>query len=173
MRLLRLEKRRKPRLRSFLRQKDISKSFALKTVYAFIQNPLLLFFQIGIGFLSLSVCHQFGINPFGTETSLDHWMMTVGGHRACMMGCGILFISLSLLSAGYFLTIEEINALKRTQFLQTLVLGLISLSLFSLLGAALVMELAGLWLLGGVIGGYIYCRDAEIKKELILQCFSH
>lgn len=122
-------------------------------------NALIVFLKIlgihiGVGFLSLSVCHQFGMNPFNTEKSLADWMMSVGGHHFCMFGCGVLFVSVSLLAAGYFLTMEEINALKRTEFLQTLVLGLISLGLFAAFGAELAVGIAGIWLFGGLIGGF-------------------
>lgn len=122
-------------------------------------NPILVFLKIlgihlEVGFLSLSVCHQFGINPFNTEKSLADLMMSVGGHHFCMFGCGVLFVSLSLFAAGYFLTIEEVNALKRTEFLQTLVLGVISLGLFAAFGAELAIGIAAIWLLGGLIGGF-------------------
>ncbi len=123
-------------------------------------SPLNVFLKIlgihaGVGFLSLSVCHQFGMNPFNTERSLADWMMRVGGHQVCMIGCGILFVGISLLSAGYFLTVEEIKALKRTEFLQTLSLGLVSLGLFAAFGAELALGIAGLWLLGALIGGFV------------------
>ena len=122
-------------------------------------SPLLVFLKIlgihlGVGFLSLSVCHQFGMNPFNTEKSLADVMMSVGGHHFCMFGCGVLFVSLSLFAAGYFLTIEEVNALKRTEFLQTLVLGVISLGLFTAFGAEIAVGIAALWLIGGLIGGF-------------------
>jgi len=122
-------------------------------------NAMIVFLKIlgihiGVGFLSLSVCHQFGMNPFNTEKSLADLMMSVAGHHFCMFGCGVLFVSLSLFAAGYFLTMEEINALKRTEFLQTLVLGLISLGLFAAFGAELAVGIAGIWLLGGLIGGF-------------------
>lgn len=110
--------------------------------------------HLSVGFLSLSVCHQFGINPFNTEKSLDSLMMSVGGHYFCMFGCGVLFVSLSLFAAGYFLTVEEVNALKRTEFLQTLVLGVISLGLFAAFGAELAFGIAAIWLIGGLIGGF-------------------
>ncbi len=107
------------------------------------------------GFVSLSICHQFGLNPFNTQYSLADWFMKVGGHHFCMFGCGILFVSVSLFSAGYFLTIEEIKALKRTEFLQNLSLGLISLGLFTVFGVEIVLSIAGLWLLGALIGGFV------------------
>lgn len=122
-------------------------------------NPLGVFFKIlgvhlAVGLLSMSVCHQFGMNPFNTEVSLADWMMQVGGYQFCMIGCGVTFVSLSVLAAGYFLTLEEVNALKRTEFLQTLVLGMISLGLFAAFGAHLAIGVAGLWLLGAIVGGF-------------------
>jgi hypothetical protein len=122
--------------------------------------------HIGVGFLSLSICHQFGINPFNTEKSLADWMMSVGGHHFCMFGCGVLFVSVSLLAAGYFLTMEEINALKRTEFLQTLILGLISLGLFAIFGAELAIGIAGIWLLGGLIGGFAATEAVWRLKQI-------
>ncbi len=123
-------------------------------------NPsaLTVFFKLlGIhlvtGFLSLSICHQFGLNPFNTKRSLSDWFMDVGGHHFCMLGCGVLFVAVSIFSAGYFLTIEEVKSLKRTEFLQNLSLGLISLGFFAAFGAELALSIAGLWLLGGLIGG--------------------
>ena len=133
-------------------------------VYSKIQtllnpNSLVVFMKIlvvhlAVGFLSLSICHQFGINPFNTDRSLADWMMDVGGHHFCMIGCGILFVGLGILASGFFLTIEEVNALKRTHYLQTLVLGLISLGFFVSFGADFAIGIAALWLLGGFIGGF-------------------
>lgn len=108
-----------------------------------------------VGFFSLAICHQFGVNPFGTTHSLSDWFMEMWGHSACMIGCGVLFVGLTLLSAGYFLTVEEVRALRRTEFLQTLSLGVVSLAIFAAFGAELALALAGLWLLGGLVGGFV------------------
>jgi hypothetical protein len=108
-----------------------------------------------VGFLSLAVCHQFGMNPFGTSFSLESVFMKMGGHSVCMVFCGVLFVGLSFLTAGAFLSIEEIRALKRTEFAQVLSLGVISLGLFSVVGAELALTFAGFWLLGALIGGWI------------------
>ncbi len=132
----------------------LTKMRALLKPNAFSVFVKILGIHLGVGFLSLSVCHQFGINPFNTERSLADWMMNVGGHHFCMLGCGILFVGLSVLASGFFLSIEEVNALKRTSHLQTLVLGLTSLGLFLSFGAELAVGIAALWLLGGYIGGF-------------------
>ncbi len=65
--------------------------------------------HLGVGFLSLSVCHQFGMNPFRTKASFDAWLMNQMGHGVCMI--------------------------------------------FAAFGAQLAVTFAGLWLLGGLIGG--------------------
>ena len=121
-----------------------------------------------MGFLSLSICHQFGLNPFNTEKSLADWFMTVGGHHFCMLGCGILFIAVSIFAAGYFLTVEEVKALKRTEFLQNLSIGLISLGLFSTFGVEMIISIAGLWLLGALIGGFLATTAVYKIKGLSL-----
>ncbi len=123
-------------------------------------NAWLVFFKLlGIhlvtGFISLSVCHQFGLNPFNTEKSLADWFMSVGGHQFCMVGCGVTFVSVSILAAGYFLTVEEIRALKRNDLLQNLSLGLISLGIFAAFGAEMALGIAGMWLLGSIVGGLL------------------
>lgn len=121
-----------------------------------------------MGFLSLSICHQFGLNPFNTEKSLADWFMKVGGHHFCMLGCGILFIAVSIFAAGYFLTVEEVKALKRTEFLQNLSLGLISLGLFAAFGVEMILSIAGLWLLGALIGGFVATTAVYKIKGLSL-----
>jgi hypothetical protein len=114
--------------------------------------------HLTVGFLSLSFCHQFGMNPFNTEYSLADWFMNVGGYYGCMIGCGVSFVSLSLLAAGLFLTPEEIKSLKRTEYLQNISLGLVSLGLFAAFGVELALGMAGLWLLGSLVGGFISTR---------------
>lgn len=106
-----------------------------------------------IGSLSLSICHQFGLNPFHTEVSLADWFMRMGGHNFCMIACGILFLSLSLLASGILLTTEEIRVLRRTQWLQVSALAIVSLGSFAAIGAELTLGIAGFWLLGSLVGG--------------------
>ena len=106
------------------------------------------------GTLSLAICHQFGFNPVGTSFSLEEWFMQVGGHHFCMLACGVLFLSLTLLAAGAFLSIEEILVLKRTRLLQTSGLALFSLGFFLAFGAQFALTIGLLWLAGGLIGGW-------------------
>ncbi len=115
----------------------------------------ILLTQLFVGFLSLSICHQFGVNPFNTTQSLDALFMHFGGHSVCMVICGILFVGLGLLASGIFLSIEEVIALKRTKFQQFFSIGMISLGFLTSLGAELAIGLAGLWFLGALIGSFL------------------
>lgn len=157
---------------SFVYSKPMSSSKAdlLKKIkYLINPNPYLVFIKVMtvnmvVGFLSLSVCHQFDLNPFRTNKSLAEWFMGVGGHNFCMIFCGILFLSLGVFLAGFFLTQEEIRVLKKNQFVQVPALGLISLSSFAVFGAELVLQFAGLWLLGAIIGGWLATRSIYSVK---------
>ncbi len=106
----------------------------------------------GVGFLSLGICHQFGLNPFGTEFSLMDWFMKVGGHNFCMVACGVFFMTTTYLLANLILNLEELETIRRYEWLQTGVLGLVSLAAFYFFGAELVTTFAGLWILGAFIG---------------------
>ena len=118
-----------------------------------------------ISFLSLSICHQFGLNPFNTERSLDSWMMSAAGHNACMVGCGVLFVGASLFLSGYFLSVEEVIALKRTKVLQILTLGVISLGLLIAGGAQVALSIGVLWFLGAMVGGMVAVETTLILKR--------
>ncbi|MCO5144535.1 MAG: hypothetical protein M9962_15770 [Oligoflexia bacterium] len=119
----------------------------------------LFFINLVAGFFSLSVCHQFGMNPFGTESSLDAWFMQMWGHHICMFVCGSLFIGLPILVSGFLMTIEEIKSLRSREFVQIFSLGVCFLILFSLFGVEFAAAIAGLWLLGALVGG---CLATEI-----------
>ncbi len=137
---------------------QLKESTALKIQRLIKPNAWIVFFKLlgvhsVVGGLSLSICHQFGLNPFNTEKSLADWFMTVGGHNICMLGCGVLFVSISFLAAGFLFSIEEVRALRKHDLLNNLSLGVISLGAFAAFGAELALGIAGLWLLGGFIGG--------------------
>lgn len=122
--------------------------------------------HLAVGFLSLGICHQFNMNPFGTKYSIAEWFMAMGGHSICMILCGGLFLGLSVFVAGYFLTIEEVKALKRTEFIQTLSLSVASLTVFAFFGGEFAVTFAGLWLLGALMGGFAATEIVWKMKSL-------
>lgn len=122
--------------------------------------------HLAVGFLSLRICHQFGMNPFNTESSLADWLMAMWGHHICMIVCGTLFLSASILSAGYFLSIEEVKALRRTEVLQTAGLAFFSLIVFAAFGTEIALGVAGLWLFGALAGGFIATEVVWVMKRV-------
>lgn len=107
-----------------------------------------------VGFLSLGICNQFGLNPFNTEKSLMNWFMQVGGHNFCMVACGIFFMTTTYLLANFVLNLEEIETIRRYEWLQTGILGLISIAAFYFFGAELVATFTVLWILGAFVGAW-------------------
>lgn len=126
-------------------------------------HPLKVFAKLSIlhalvGSLSLAICHQFHINPFGTTRSLADWFTQWGGHEFCMVACGMLFISLTLFLAGWVLSVEEVRVFKRNEALQTGSLAVASLGLFILLGAHLAVAMTLLWMIGVSLGSWATTR---------------
>ena len=136
-------------------------SYLFKKIKArLFPNPWKVFSKIAVihgvvGFLSLGICNQFGLNPFKTAYSLSDLFMKTAGHNFCMLACGILFISTTYLFSNIFLTIEELESIRRYEWLQLGVLSLASLASFYFFGAELVGTFVGLWLLGAIIGGFL------------------
>lgn len=136
-----------------LTQRVVGKIQKLLNPSQFVVFAKILGIHILIGTLSLAICNQFGLNPFNTEFSLSDWFMKMGGHNICMVFCGIFFISLSVLASGILLTLEEVAALRRHEFLQTLTLGVVSLGFLILFGAEVALGIGLLWLAGACLGG--------------------
>ncbi|OGQ22977.1 MAG: hypothetical protein A3I05_06050 [Deltaproteobacteria bacterium RIFCSPLOWO2_02_FULL_44_10] len=136
------------------------KAFFTKLERRLFPHPWMVFSKVAFvhvifGLLSLSVCNQFGLNPFDTNFSLSDWFMKIGGHGLCMSLCGILFMASTYLFSNLFLTLEELESIQRHKWLQTGVFGLVSLAAFYFFGAQLVGAFTLLWLLGALIGGVL------------------
>lgn len=107
-----------------------------------------------VGTLSLAICNQFGLNPFGTGVSLSDYFMKFG-NSACMVLCGVLFVGLSLTVCRFVIHPEELGVLRRNIWLQVSGLSLISLGAFMAFGAVLTLTIGILWLLGAMIAGTV------------------
>lgn len=109
--------------------------------------------HILVGFFSLAFCHQFGMNPFKTTTSLADVFMRWGGHSTCMVLCGLFFTSLSFIFSSLALSAEELHVLRQTKLIQVSVLLTLSLGLFFVGGATLSFALVSFWFVGALVGG--------------------
>ncbi|MGE0525779.1 MAG: hypothetical protein AB7G93_04770 [Bdellovibrionales bacterium] len=135
-------------------------------------NPWVVFGKIAglhviVGFFSLSICNQFGLNPFQTDQGLTDWFMKVAGHNVCMFLCGVFFVSATYLLSNFLLSLEELEAVRRYEWLQTGVIGLVSLSAFYFFGAELVATFAVLWLIGALLGGLLAIEGSyRLRRQL-------
>lgn len=144
----------------------------LKLKKRLFPNPWIVFGKVVgvhavVGSLSLAVCNQFGLNPFNTQQSLTDWFMKVAGHNFCMLLCGTFFMMMTYLLANLVLTLEEMEAVKRHEWLQTGIMGLVSLAAFHFFGAELVGTFMFLWLIGALIGGFLSIEGSyRIRRVL-------
>lgn len=123
-------------------------------------NPWVVFGKIAalhgvVGFFSLAICNQFGLNPFQTNQSLTNWFMKIAGHNFCMVLCGLFFMATTYVLSNLFLNLEELEAVRRYEWLQTGIMGLVSLAAFYFFGAELIGTLVALWMIGAFFGGLI------------------
>lgn len=105
-----------------------------------------------VGILSLAICDQFNMSPFRTGISLSEYFMQFGS-SACMISCGMIFVGLSILTASIIVRPEELRALRKSAFLQSLGLGILSLGSFWAFGAEFTVSIVGLWILGALLAG--------------------
>ena len=118
-----------------------------------------------VGFLSLGICNQFGLNPFNTTYSLSEWFMKAGGHGVCMVFCGIFFVAATYLLSNLILTLEEIESIRKYQGLQIGILSLGSLAAFYFFGGELVLSFTILWFLGALLGGFISIEGSYFLRR--------
>lgn len=122
---------------------------------AWVVFSKILTLHLAVGFLSLSICNQFGLNPFQTDQSLTQWFMQVSNHHVCMVLCGFFFMSVTYALSCLFLSVEEFEAIRRIEKLQTAILILLSLASFYFFGAEFVAVFTGLWLVGATLGSWL------------------
>lgn len=142
-------------------RESILKSLKPKPSFVFLKLAGLQFI---VSFLSLSVCHQFGVNPFQTSWSLDQMMMTTLGHYGCMIFCGLFFLSLGVALAGVVLSMEELITIKRNQWVHFGALVSMSATFLVVLGAEISMMVFAMWLVGAIAGTILSFQTIRIAR---------
>lgn len=104
-----------------------------------------------VGGATLLFCPQFGLS-YTSSMGLMPYLMNYG-EGACMLGCGAVFTSISLLLTAFLLRPEEVRVLEKNKVLQIGVLSTLSLGAMICLGAEVVTTLAFVWMLGALLGG--------------------
>ncbi len=128
-----------------------------KTYFLLNPSPAKVFFKIlsmhiVMGYISLSFCHQFDMNPFQTSGFVSKWMMDNWGHTICTFLCGFIFISVSVWSCSFLFSREEFVLLSRYRVRGSILLGTASLMAFVYGGANVFQTITALWFLGFLLG---------------------
>jgi hypothetical protein len=119
------------------------------------------------GTATLAFCPQFGFGLISGMGLMGPFMAF--GEQGCMVGCGAVFMSGSLLTASLILKSEEVRAIRRTRLLQISLLALLSIGIFICSGAGIVVSLAAFWLIGSILGGLITLELGWRIRERLIQ----
>jgi hypothetical protein len=122
--------------------------------------------HLTLSVVSLSVCHQFGLNPFGTTWSLSDWAMQMAGHTVCMLVCGAVFFGGTVAFMPLVLSSDERRVLWQSvhQYLGTLIFG--SLFAFWLVSAELDFGGVLVWSFAAWSTGWLI---AAIQRPLVFK----
>lgn len=135
----------------------VSKAILARVQRDLNPSPWLVFLKLlgvhsVVGTLSLALCNQFEMSPFKTGFSLSDYFIKFG-HSTCMVLCGVLFVGLSVMACKVIVRPEEFAVLRRNAWLQVFGLSMVSLGVFAVVGAEIVLTMAVLWLIGAMLGG--------------------
>ena len=107
-----------------------------------------------LGFVTLSICSQFGLQTFPV-LDLMYAFMSVVGPKYCMAFCGAIFLGGSAFSFAMLLTRPELLKVRKNGVLQILILSILSLAILAFFGAEVLLIPALLWLTGATVAGVL------------------
>ena len=123
--------------------------------------------HVVVGLITLSYCPQFGVG-LTSGMGLMPFLMKFG-ESVCMLGCGALFLSFSLLAASLLLRTEEVRILKQNIVLQILSLSVLSIGTLLVAGAEVAAILALVWTGGALVGGVLSLEAGWTLRKYLLQ----
>jgi hypothetical protein len=112
----------------------------------------LIYFAMSL--VILSFCPQFGVRIYGEGEGLMPYFMSLGEY-GCMVGCGAFFLGSTAVLAAILLRREELRILRKSHVLAFGVLGLLSLGVFAMAHAEIVLGLAAAWFVGSVLASSV------------------
>ncbi len=116
-----------------------------------------------VGSFSLLLCSQFGM---GRGYNLMHAFMSYGAFT-CMAFCGAVFLGLTVVAAGFFLSNPELKRIRSTAYAPIVFLSLTSLVVLFCFGAEIALNLALFWLFGAVLTGVLLTEASLGVKRIV------
>jgi hypothetical protein len=113
----------------------------------------MMILQSGLGALTLLVCPQFEVavlSHAGIFHILNHIHPLI-----CIAACGAFFVGVSAAASAFFLSWDEIQAIRKWKMAPLPVLGALALMSFHFLGATIVWIEALVWLMAAALAGWV------------------
>ena len=120
--------------------------------------------QFAVSFMTLLVCPQFEVD-LGIVKHDDAHLRALLGEMGYMTLCGAIFLGSGAMLASLLLRVEELRALKNSEYLYLFLASSIALMFFWQLGTTTIPVFYAAWF-GGAVGGSI--TSFEIIKRLRL-----
>lgn len=136
----------------------------LEQAHSYLNPPLsrvflkLLIFHLVSSLLSLSICPQFGIGPFGGGDGMLGWIMQYG-HLVCAIFCGSVYLGFTATLAIFGMRMEELQVVGRSAFWQFTAMAVFSWASFMALGGSPESVLYSLsWILAGSLSATLLVK---------------
>jgi hypothetical protein len=118
-----------------------------------LKTLLLKLFAIHLmtAIITMSICPQMGFSLFKTRLNLMNTFMAIGPHF-CDFACGAFFTSMSMITAFFILSRDELRLLRHRQLVTCLIMLLPSTGFLLMLSPLLFVQFSILWFLGSLGG---------------------
>lgn len=162
--------------KDFLSHQEIHSSEKVsRDIYNFVNKELsptklnvlkkLIFLQLLIGSITLLFCPQFKMS-LTANFDLFHYFHRTFGSKICMIICGAIFMTPTTIVACVILNKAEIDLIRDSRGLFSVVISMLSLLCFMLAGAKVFVAMTLFWVLGAVsIPLFIYEINYTLRKK--------
>ena len=120
--------------------------------------------QFAVAFMTLLICPQFELD-LGLVKHDDAHLRALLGEAGYMALCGAIFLSSGAVMASILLRVEELRAIKKSEYLYLFLASALALMIFQQLGTPSVLASYAAWF-AGAFGGSV--TGFEIIKRLRL-----
>lgn len=122
----------------------------------FLYGKIFSIFSLS-GFLTFSFCPQFGLNPFGANPHIAHFLMKYG-MWACGLFCGSIFLGSGSILKYLILSKKDISELPQIGFSSSLVISSLIYAMYMFVGLKEAQDILHsslvffiFWLIGGLV----------------------
>lgn len=160
---------------AFVKDSDQSPNTELsKSILASIKSELLpsriivllklISLQAFVGLLTMLFCPQFSMSLTNSHELFHYFHLTFGEH-VCMAICGSIFVGSGAFASGLILTQGDMNRIRESRLLTYSLVSGLAVTLFTIFGTAVYIELAAIWTVASIIAGAVSIELGNWAKE--------